>query len=266
MNLRTAGAAAAFAAALATHVAGRPVALGRDSRPSGTVLRHAVLAGLLAGSLLLTACSDDSGDEPDAGGSSSPTAGAGTASASATPYLPVPEGVELTPQGSELRVGDEAVVAYEPRQGTVGVLSIRVDRLEKTSFKESFGGWQLDGPTKKSNPYFVRATVTNAGDTDLGGRPVPLYIVDGRNTLIEPSSFASRFEPCPSTPLPKKFGAGKTAEVCLVYLAPQKGALTAVSFRPEQEFNPITWTGDLQKVKEPGQGTKGKNGKQDKKG
>ncbi len=39
--------AAAFAAALGTYVEGKCVALSRDSRPSGTVLRHAVLAGLL---------------------------------------------------------------------------------------------------------------------------------------------------------------------------------------------------------------------------
>lgn len=216
------------------------------------------LAGLLAAALLLTACSDDSG-EPDADGSATSTSSPGSASASATPYLPVPEGVELTPQGTELEVGEEAVVAYEPRQDKVGVLGIRVDRLEQTTFKESFKGWQLDKATRKTSPYFVRATITNEGETSLGGRPVPLYIVDGRNTLIEASSFASRFKPCPSVPLPKKFGPGKKAEVCLVYLAPDKGELTAVSFRPTQDFNPITWTGELRKVKKAkqGQGKKG---------
>lgn len=40
--------ATAFAAALATYLDGRPVLLSRDGRPSGSVLRHAVLAGLLA--------------------------------------------------------------------------------------------------------------------------------------------------------------------------------------------------------------------------
>ncbi|MEV7431037.1 hypothetical protein AB0N29_15585 [Nocardioides sp. NPDC092400] len=222
------------------------------------------LAGLLAAGLLLTACSDDSegSADPGSGDSSSPAGEAGSASASATPYLPVPDGVELTPQGTELSVGDEAVVAYEPRQGQVGVLGIRVDRLERTTFKESFSGWQLDAATKKSNPYFVRATLTNEGDTKLGGRPVPLYIVDGKNTLIEASSFASRFAPCPSGPLPKKFGPGAKTDVCLVYLAPDKGDLTAVSFRPTQEFNPITWTGDLEKVggDKGGKGDKGDKG------
>src|SRR5204863_3924244 len=40
--------ATAFAAALGTVVEGRRVVLSRDGRPSGTMLRHAVLAGLLS--------------------------------------------------------------------------------------------------------------------------------------------------------------------------------------------------------------------------
>jgi phosphomannomutase len=40
-------AAAAFAAALGTHARGGRVVLSQDGRPSGTMLRHAVLAGLL---------------------------------------------------------------------------------------------------------------------------------------------------------------------------------------------------------------------------
>src|SRR5947209_10391913 len=38
----------AFAAALGTYVQGGPVVLSRDGRPSGILLRHAVLAGLLS--------------------------------------------------------------------------------------------------------------------------------------------------------------------------------------------------------------------------
>src|SRR5262245_23402945 len=41
--------AASFAAALAAHVGGGRVVVGRDSRPSGRMLRHAVAAGLLSG-------------------------------------------------------------------------------------------------------------------------------------------------------------------------------------------------------------------------
>jgi hypothetical protein len=222
--------------------------------------RSTRVLGLAVGcALALSGCSDPAtvGD-PEAAGGSSPSASESSASPSAsasespsteaTPYLPVRDGVELTAQGSELEVGDTAVVAFEPRQDEIGVLDITVTRLEKTSFEESFSGWQLDGATRKSNPYFVHATVRNVGGTDLGGRPVPLYVVDGRNTLIEASGFASTFKPCPSKALPKKFENGDRAKVCLVYLSPRNGDLTAVSFRPTEDFDPIVWTGKLQRV------------------
>lgn len=218
--------------------------------------RHRVSGPLLGASLaavlVLSGCSD--GGSGDAGsGSASPSSSssasstaAAAASASASPYLPVPAGVTLTGQGSKLRFGDKAVVAYEPRQQQVGALAIRVTKVQRTTFEQSFKGWKLDAATLRTTPYFVDATVTNVGATDLGGRPVPLYIVDGHNTLIEASSFASSFEPCPSKPLPKKFGNGDKVKTCLVFLAPDKGDLTAVSFRPTQAFDPITWTGDVE--------------------
>jgi hypothetical protein len=169
----------------------------------------------------------------------------------------VPEGVELTEQGSQLAVGDTATVAYEPRQGVVGVLDIKVTRLEKTSFQKSFQGWDLNQGQQKANPYFVRATITNRGETDLGDRRAPLYIVDGKNVLVEPTTFASAFTPCEPGSFPKNYPTGKKVKVCLVFLSPDKGELTAVSFRPSQEYDPITWTGTLEKPKPPKPG-KGK--------
>ncbi|MCA1481272.1 hypothetical protein, partial [Bradyrhizobium sp. NBAIM08] len=104
-------------------------------------------------------------------------------------------------------------------------------------------GWQLDDDRKRATPYFVRAVVTNRGRTDLGGVEVPLYVVDGRNVLIEAQPFASTFAPCPSTPLPPGFVTGDRIQVCLVYLAPESGLLTSVSFRPSQAFDPVLWRG-----------------------
>src|SRR5260370_16359897 len=43
----TAATVLAFASALGTHLGGGRVVLGRDGRPSGSLLRHAILAGLL---------------------------------------------------------------------------------------------------------------------------------------------------------------------------------------------------------------------------
>ncbi|MGH3362666.1 MAG: hypothetical protein ACRDOM_09445 [Nocardioides sp.] len=198
-------------------------------------------AAVLAGVLVLSGCSGDE-EEPGAETSDSPSESA----TEEEPYLPVPDGVELTAQGSELSVGETATVAYEPRQDVVGALDIRVTKLEKASFK-LFVGWKLTPQTRKTQPYFVTAKVTNVGDTDLGGRSVspPLYAVDGDNKLIEASTFASSFKPCPSQALPKKFQNGDTTTTCLVYLAPNRGDLTAASFRPTEAFVPITWTGKV---------------------
>lgn len=216
------------------------------------------LVGLALTSVLaLSACSG--GDEdPKADETSEGT----SAAASDEPYLPVPDGVELTDQGSELELGDTATVAYEPRQDEVAALEITVTRIDKASFK-LFVGWKLSPETKKTTPYFVHAKVKNVGDTDLGGRPVPVYGVDGTNKLIEASTFASTFKPCPSDPLPKKFRTGDSVQTCLVYLAPDRGELTAASFRPVEEFDPITWTGEITR---PEALDKGKDKKKDTKG
>ena len=174
------------------------------------------VAALALGAALLTGCSSDDGGNTGSGdASSAATTSPGASDSSsgaepgdggsetAEPYLPVPEGVELTPPGTELEVGDSAVVAWEPRQKTVGVLEITVKRLERTTFEKSFEGWKLEPAVRRTTPYFVRARVANVGDTDLGGVEVPLYIVDAKNTLVRYSRFASTFKPCDSRDLPK---------------------------------------------------------------
>ncbi|MDP2775682.1 MAG: hypothetical protein Q8O61_19165, partial [Nocardioides sp.] len=174
--------------------------------------RAGVLMTVLAlSSAALVGCSDDPEEDPpssDPEPSATPTpeSSPGSATASDTPYLPVPDGVELTAQGTELALGDTAVVGYQPRQDVVGVLGVTVQRIDKTSFKESFAGWKLGPEFTGTTPYFVRARLTNDGESDLGGRPVPLRIVDSADRLVEPSQFKGTFEPCPSKPFPKKFG------------------------------------------------------------
>ncbi len=206
----------------------------------GMRLPARLLGVCLAASVALSACSGGDEESQQSGDDTSP-------SAAASPYLDVPDGVELTAQGSELEVGQDATVAYEPRQNAVGALDIKVTAMEKATFS-LFEGWDITKETRKTSPYFVRATVKNVGDTDLGGRPVPLYIVDGDNRLIESSVFTGTFKPCEGSMFPKKFKNGDQVKACLVYLAPDHGDLTAVSFRPDQEFDPITWVGDLTKA------------------
>lgn len=208
---------------------------------------------ILATTLLLVpalaGCSGEeepAADEPTASASASETP---TVEPTPTPEpLPVPAGVELTEQGTALELGDKATVAYEPKQDTVGVLDITVTDMRRTTFKQSFQGWKLNESVTSANPYFVEATFKNVGETDLGGRAAPLYLVDGQDTLVESTTFASDFEPCASTTFPKKFKPGKKVTRCLVYLSPDKGELVSISFRPAQEYEPITWSGEVLKL------------------
>jgi hypothetical protein len=154
------------------------------------------------------------------------------------------DGVTLTAPGSQLKLGETAKVSWKPDQRTVGVIAVTVTKLQKEPIK-AFSAWRLGPATQKSTPYFVKATVRNLGRTNLSGKPVPLYLLDGRNTLLQSSTFQARFAPCPSRPLPRRFKHGKKAAVCLVYFAPDHGKLVAISFRPTQDFDAITWKGKV---------------------
>lgn len=215
--------------------------------------RRAPLALGLGLTLLLTACSGDGDQEAE----ESPSA----PSASASDYLDVPDGVELTEQGSELSLGDSATVAYQPKQGVVGVVDLRVTRIERASIKD-FAAFKLDKRAARSTPYYVSATVRNAGSTNLADTIPPLYLDDGRK-LITPSRFTSRFGPCASTPLPRGFKKSTKYSGCWVYLVAPGGSMESMSFYPTDSFDPITWTGD---VTSPGDSKKkGKQSKQGKK-
>ncbi|TNM41251.1 hypothetical protein FHP29_09665 [Nocardioides albidus] len=185
-------------------------------------------------------------------------------SSAATDYLPVPDDVTLTEPGSELGLGEEAVVAFQRRQDEVGVLAVTVERVERTSFQESFPGWNVDAATAARTPYFVRVKVTNVGDVDLGGMRLDnvLWADDG-TTLEAPNYYKSDQLPlCSGDPLPAPFAADATAELCQVYFIAPTRTLEQVSFPPYGGLDAITWSGELSPVKKPGKpGKQGKKGK-----
>lgn len=197
--------------------------------------RLAALA--VASALVLSSCGGEAGERVVE--TPSPTV-----SPSPSSTVPVPGGVELTEVGADLGFGDSASVIFELSQKRGGVLELTVKGAAEGSTKD-FSGFILDDYTRAATPYYVDVSVRNVGEGDVGGAAVPLWGVDGRNTLLPPASFTTPFRRCPSEPLPAKFGAGRSFETCLVFLSPDGGTLDAVSFRPNQEFDPIEWTGEI---------------------
>ena len=210
------------------------------------VLRRPVLplaAVTTAAALALGGCSSE-GATKDAGSSSSDAASS-SASPSPSSTVPVPEGTDLTGQGSKLAFGDTGTVIFEPSEGRGTVLQLTVKGVKQGSL-DDFKGFILDDSYKqKASYYYATVSVKNVGEGDVGGVGVPLWGVNSANTLLPAVNFTTSFKPCSSKPLPKSFPKDATLSTCLVYLSPDKGKLESVSYRPSQEFNPITWTGDI---------------------
>ena len=209
-------------------------------------LRRPVLplaAVTTAAALALGGCSSE-GATKDAGSSSSDAASS-SASPSPSSTVPVPEGTDLTEQGGKLSFGDTGTVIFEPSEGRGTVLQLTVKSVKQGNL-DDFKGFILDDSYKqKASYYYATVTVKNVGEGDVGGVGVPLWGVNSANTLLPAVNFTTSFKPCSSKPLPKSFPKDATLSTCLVYLSPDKGKLESVSYRPSQEFNPITWTGDI---------------------
>ena len=210
----------------------------------------------LAAALVLAACTAGDGSSGSGSptgdaaedGTSAASGGAATPGSKPAPYLPVPTGVMLTDPGSELGFGEEATVAWRPEKEQVGVLNVNVRKVVEADIK-ALQNWQLDAAGRGSSLYYVTMTVANVGDQDLSGQRIPLYVLDGANALVESSAFEKEFKPCPA--LPDGFVTGEKVTVCQAYLVPKRGEVDAVSFRPTEKFNPITWVGKVTEPEKP---------------
>jgi hypothetical protein len=200
-----------------------------------TRLRHFVALALVS-LLVLSACGG--GEEEEKKTSDEPEVVVPTGD------VDVPAGVKLTPPGAELKFGQKATVAYEPNPKRSSVLRLTVRSVTRGSIRD-LSMYNLDDRLKASVPYYVRVRVANVGKGDLGKTPIPLWAVDTRDTLIQASSFTNTFKRCPSRPLPPSFGPKARTTECLVYLVPDRGKLTGVSYRPLQAYAPIEWTGKI---------------------
>jgi hypothetical protein len=219
------------------------------NRVTGRLPAGPLAALLVSGVVALSGCSGSSSSTPSVNpGTTGPTTPGQSQPGAPSSSIPVPKGVTVTPQGTDLGLGKAATVAWQPDQKTVGVIKMAVTRQQHVPIS-TFRDFRLDRATRRSTAYFVDVTVTNIGRSDLSHDAVPLYLLDHQHTLLQSSTFQARFPACPSRPLPAKFGHGQRAKVCLVYFVPKHGRLVAMSFRPSQDYDAITWHGPVQKAK-----------------
>ena len=152
--------------------------------------------------------------------------------------------VATTAPGTDLGFGEPATLVWQPASTVSGTLELSVDEVAEQRMSV-FDGWLRDDVVTETRPYFVTVTVANAGESDLAGQVVPLYLRDDNGTLGAPWTMGGDFTACQSGPLPSPFGPGTEAELCLVYLVPEGGRIEDMVFEPTEGYDPISWTGDV---------------------
>ena len=168
----------------------------------------------------------------------------GDATPESTPTVTAVEAATTAP-GTDLELGDSAVLVWQPESSLTGVLDLAVDAVAEQR-QSVFDGWVRDDVMAAARPYFVTVSLTNAGESDLAGQVVPLYLRDDAGALGGPWTLGGDFTACQSGPLPSPFEPGAAAEMCLVYLVPDGGRIQDMVFEPTEGYDPITWTGEVE--------------------
>lgn len=182
-------------------------------RSVGAVAAMVALAGVVAG------CTEDADGEPE------PEPGPAD--------VDVPEGITLTSGGSTVDLGQPASVVYQPAGAGRTVITVRVDDITRGKPKEL--------PGVAGVPFYVEASIHNAGPAALSGVRIPLYAVDGAGEHIDATGVTEETAGCDPLPLTGSIVRGATATGCLVFAVPEGSALAGVQVRSGDLSSPVTW-------------------------
>ncbi len=121
----------------------------------------------------------------------------------------MPDGTELTDQGTGLSFGETGTVIFESAPGRGTVLQLNVKGVKQGSIAD-FKGFILDDAYKqKAAYYYATVQVKNVGEGDVGGVGVPLWGVNEANTLLPAVNFTTSFAQVPLQAAAREVRAGR---------------------------------------------------------
>jgi hypothetical protein len=211
-----------------------------------THVRSALLLAAGATTLLLSACgSETTGapvpaapqqttSSPEGTKSSSPLDAPKSSSGAAAPAG------DTTAPGSQLKVGDRAVVPFKYSTGKEGTIAITVTAIEQglNADLAKFGD-----KAKGIVPFYLRISVENVGGTDLAYSSVTLRGLgaDGKSTGV---IISGETDKCQSETAKRDFTtAGAKYETCVLQGAREGSQITAASFDKGDGYlkSPVVW-------------------------
>ncbi|WP_260190553.1 hypothetical protein [Actinophytocola gossypii] len=147
---------------------------------------------------------------------------------------------DVTAPGTELAVGDRAVLPFEYTSEKSGTIAVTVTAIEKgTEADMAPFGEKAKGMT----PYFIRMTVENVSGADLSYATLSLGGVlegGGGTGVVLIGGLPGK---CESEAAPAEFAAeGATFETCSLTASPS-APVTAAEFDEGDEYsdNPVVW-------------------------
>lgn len=191
------------------------------------------MAGAAALTLAVGACNplDQNGTDP----TPPPANGTDPTTGSPDNGTPPPDPGEATAPGTELAVGQTAVVPLG--DGVVAVTVTSIEEGDQTAFQAEFE--DVDGVTA----YYAWATVENVSDEDFSFSSIPTVrgILDnGRTTGV--ILFGSSSGDCQRESFPADSGPGTVVETCNVVATRDSDDLGGVQWREDDYSDePITW-------------------------
>lgn len=208
------------------------------------VTRRLAVFAVLGLTLVAAGCGDDDDSDESFDDTVDQTTDPGASTDETEPEEDEDEGIgpdlELTPEGTELALGEPATVPIEDGAGWV---EVSVDSITAGT-PEDLADLQLEGG-ETGDLYYVTLTVTNIGSPEDLGSYVPgsyeLYAMQDDDTPASPVAEFSTFEPCENED-PTDLPANESFTTCQIYLAPTGVAVGSVEFLADTATDPIVWS------------------------
>jgi hypothetical protein len=208
-------------------------------------MKHVRVPLLVAAALLLSSCASETAGTAVQSTSTPPITAATSAvspssdTASSAPK-PAAGSADVTKPGSQLKVGDRAVVPFKYGTDKNGTIAITVTAIEKGANADlaKFGD-----KAKGLIPYYIRVSVENVDGADLSYSSVSLRAIgaDGKSTGVIISGDVDK---CESETAKKDFTtAGAKYETCVLQASREGLEVTGATYDKGDDYlkSPLVW-------------------------
>jgi hypothetical protein len=212
-----------------------------------THVRSALLLAAGTTTLLLTACGSETSGAPIPAAPQPQTTSTSERTTSSSSPLDAPSSSnaakpvgDVTKPGSQLKVGERAVVPFKYGTDKNGTVAITVTTIEQGTNADlaKFGD-----KAKGIVPFYIRVTVENVGGTDLAHSSISVRGLgaDGKSTGV---IISGETDKCQSETAKRDFTtAGAKYETCVLQAAREGSQITAASYDKGDDYikSPLVW-------------------------